>query len=180
MYRYLVTKDKEENEKRSDWGSCPSAFWMSWSIILESRGGWHTGHIFHCSPYGIPPTEELTHTFFNDEGAVLGLGGTLAQTHHVLRVDSEVVLVPHHQLGDSDAGAMVVLNTRVPLLSHREQISLNMLGITLSSTYTWIPYAYRGTFTVKISPSYWFHIISTKWCIQQTHTMVFLSAFWMV
>jgi hypothetical protein len=86
-------------------------------------------------------TEELTYTFFNDEGAVLGLGGTLAQTHHVLRVDSEVVLVPHHQLGDGDAGAVVVLNTRVPLLSHRKQISLNMQGITLISTNTWIPYA---------------------------------------
>ena len=55
-------------------------------------------------------------TFFNNEGTFLGLSGTFTGATHVLRKDPEEVLVPNHQLCDGDAGAVVVLNARVPLL----------------------------------------------------------------
>lgn len=42
--------------------------------------------------------------------------GALAQAHHVLWEDPEVVLIAYHQLTDGDACAVVVLHTGVPLL----------------------------------------------------------------
>lgn len=67
-------------------------------------------------PYRGRHTSESKLTLLHYDCCVFSGGGVLAQAHHVLRVDPEVVLVAHYQLIDSDARAVVVLHTRVPLL----------------------------------------------------------------
>lgn len=69
---------------------------------------------------------------FDDESAVLGGSGRFAEAAHVLGVDAEEVLVPHHQVRDGDAGAVVVLDTRVPLLRWEEVVDL-LRGVEISS-----------------------------------------------
>jgi len=75
---------------------------------------------FLCVTVDILPVWRSLLTFFDDERAFLGLGGGVARAAHVLGEDPEEVLVPHHQLRDGDAAAVVVLDARVPLL--RKQI----------------------------------------------------------
>ena len=89
--------------------------------FLRSHPSIHT-HLRICSLANIT----VSCTFFEDERAIFGLGGGFAQTTHVLREDPEEVLVPNHQLCDSDAVAMVVLNACVPFLySKSRQVHSN-------------------------------------------------------
>ena len=73
----------------------------------------------HWSKRSIPACLHSRSTFFDDESAVLGLRGAFTETAHVLGVDPEEVLVADHQVRDGNARAVVVLNTRVPLLSSK-------------------------------------------------------------
>lgn len=67
-------------------------------------------------------TVELKLTFLHDDCCIFSSGGALAQAHHVLREDPEVVLIAYYQLIDGDACAMVVLQAGVPLLWTQQSI----------------------------------------------------------
>lgn len=61
-------------------------------------------------------TVELKLTLLHDDCCIFSGGGALAQAHHILWEDPEVVLVAYYQLIDGDACAMVVLQAGVPFL----------------------------------------------------------------